>query len=401
MDHNSPTWKDEPKRRLWLDALYDPLTSIRTNTGLMAYIDLNDDGETSLAACDLRKKLKIYKGMQLIHEFAMIDEPTAMCVCYTDDFPKRVPNLAVAAGSYIFIYRDMKPYRKWKCPSVDVDPEELDVWRCLGEKSMEVDTAYATLGALRSQGTSLTSRSVELLGMKKFSQQENFVASVVHTELQQQSLITCMDRIKVEKEEHNSMSLLVVGTEDKYLYILPPDVGSNAGDYVTRQQLPDVPVLLNASGLFHAEWRVAVLCRNGTLYSVKNGDVKGKSVVSGVSIQIGAQAIAVAQQDTLLWIGTTENKVCSYSTRGQKQREILLDGPLTDVCIMNIDNGAHSVDENGALLAVALQSGEVRLYKSAKCVDRFHVEGPIRGMLFGRYVLRSITFYCLPFFCCL
>ena len=378
---------DEGGRKLWLDALHDPLTGIRSSTALMALVDLTGDGETAIAACDVRRKLKVYKGTSLLNEYALIDAPTALCVCYSHNTnAKPVPNLAVAAGSHIFVYRDMKPFKKWTCPLVDIEPEEKDVWRRVKEGREDVDSAYSALSSIRSRGSSLSSRSIEFLSLKSDTKRQDFVTSVANTELEQHSLVTCMDTLKVDSEEADALSQLVVGTEDNFVYVLSPTITTNGTNgYLTRQRLPDVPVILNASGLFHAEWRVAVLCRNGHLYSVKNGDVKGQSVISGVSIQIGSHAIAIAQQGTLLWIGTTENKVCSYTTRGQKQREILLDGPLSDICIMNIDVGGRHMDDTGALLAVSMQSGSVNIYKGTKCVDQIRVDGAVKGMLFGRY----------------
>ena len=57
-----------------------------------------------------------------------------------------------------------------------------------------------------------------------------------------------MDSLKQNRDEDSAMSMLVVGTESQYVYILPPDPASS--HYVTKQRLPSVPVLLNSSGLF-------------------------------------------------------------------------------------------------------------------------------------------------------
>lgn len=43
--------------------------------------------------------------------------------------------------------------------------------------------------------------------------------------------------------------------------------------------------------------RVMVACRDGRLYSIKEGDVRGTAVLTGNVIDLGAQAIAMARED--------------------------------------------------------------------------------------------------------
>ncbi len=41
------------------------------------------------------------------------------------------------------------------------------------------------------------------------------------------------------------------------------------------------------SGIFDVEWRISVICRDGKLYSIKNGEVRGTAVLSGSVIDLG------------------------------------------------------------------------------------------------------------------
>lgn len=43
--------------------------------------------------------------------------------------------------------------------------------------------------------------------------------------------------------------------------------------------------------------RVMVACRDGRLYSIKEGDVRGTAVLTGNVIDLGSQAIAMARED--------------------------------------------------------------------------------------------------------
>ena len=87
------------------------------------------DGDNKLLICDIAQKLKVYKGTSLIVEHALLDKPVSQCVTYTDYAMPRVPSISVAAGSHIFIYRHIRPYRKWTCPNVEISEVENSVSR--------------------------------------------------------------------------------------------------------------------------------------------------------------------------------------------------------------------------------------------------------------------------------
>jgi hypothetical protein len=58
-------------------------------------------------------------------------ELTSSISLITNNLQPRVPSIAVAAGPYVFIYRQLRPYRKWSCPPIDISPVEIDVWKGL------------------------------------------------------------------------------------------------------------------------------------------------------------------------------------------------------------------------------------------------------------------------------
>lgn len=91
------------------------------------YTYLLKDGDNKLLICDLAQKLKVYKGTSLIVEHALLDKPVSQCITYTDYAMPRVPSVSVASGSNIFIYRHIRPYRKWTCPNVDISAVETNV----------------------------------------------------------------------------------------------------------------------------------------------------------------------------------------------------------------------------------------------------------------------------------
>ncbi len=71
------------------------------------------------------------------------------CVFETDMNTPRTPAIAVAAGSHVYVYRNLRPYFKFTLPSVDIASGELDVWDQLKAGSVTADKAFETLSGLR------------------------------------------------------------------------------------------------------------------------------------------------------------------------------------------------------------------------------------------------------------
>jgi hypothetical protein len=67
-----------------LHAWHDPLANIKTNTCCVRLVDLNCDGDSKLCVCDYDKKMRVYKGTNLVVEYAILDVPTAMCITYME-----------------------------------------------------------------------------------------------------------------------------------------------------------------------------------------------------------------------------------------------------------------------------------------------------------------------------
>lgn len=66
-------------------------------------------------------------------------------------------------------------------------------------------------------------------------------------------MLTCMEVLKKDSDEQEAVSMLVVGTENGIIYILPPDPTGSA--YTCMITLKSVPVMMNVTGLFDTEWR--------------------------------------------------------------------------------------------------------------------------------------------------
>jgi len=65
-------------------------------------------------------KLKAYKGTELVHQTPLLFMPTSLCTFYIDNTEPRTPAIAVASGSYIYMYKNLHPYFKFTLPSLQV-----------------------------------------------------------------------------------------------------------------------------------------------------------------------------------------------------------------------------------------------------------------------------------------
>ena len=129
----------------WLSAHDDPLAAIYTFSGCLALSDLTGEGDTKLVVADLgsgtfNMKLRVYKGTQMVSENTIIDLPTGVVAFHMDQNEPRIPAVAVASGSHIYIYKNMRPYFKFTLPTLDIHPVEKELWASLQQKISGADS---------------------------------------------------------------------------------------------------------------------------------------------------------------------------------------------------------------------------------------------------------------------
>ena len=84
-----------------------------------------------------------------------------------DQTEPRVPAVAVASGTQIYIYKNMKPYFKFQLPSLEVHPVEKELWAAAAEADANLDLASLVDGLQNLRGdigdSKLTARTQRLL----------------------------------------------------------------------------------------------------------------------------------------------------------------------------------------------------------------------------------------------
>lgn len=108
-------------------------------------------------------------------ENAILDEPIATCTFYTDYKTPRRPILAVASGSFIFLYKNLQPYYKFVLPSNDIIAAEKEAWSSIKGIQSEVQYLTDILSGLQQSNVLLAPRSLEFLNLPEESAKLDFL----------------------------------------------------------------------------------------------------------------------------------------------------------------------------------------------------------------------------------
>lgn len=150
--------EERKARSVWLKAWHDPVASLKAYAPCVRFADLSGDGESKLLVASSDKKLKIYTGTTLLSENVLLDAPVSICTFYPDaKASPRVPSVAVAAGPFVFIYRNLRPWYRFSLPQREVNETEAALWGSLHVGSKQLAGVRDELAALRDGGVKLTS----------------------------------------------------------------------------------------------------------------------------------------------------------------------------------------------------------------------------------------------------
>ncbi|XP_057316965.1 Bardet-Biedl syndrome 1 protein homolog [Hydractinia symbiolongicarpus] len=364
------------KSNPWLDAHYNPVASLYTFTSCIALADLHADGENKLVVADLgtgtyNMKLKVYKGTSLMTESSIIDLPTAVVTFHMDMNEPKTPAIAVASGPFIYIYKNLRPYFKFSLPLEEVNPVENDIWNQAKEDRINVSVMRDMLSSLREElGVSvLTVRSLKFLQLPP-EEVEPFAAVHKHTPLKKQSVVTCMDTLRKTSNDEGSISCLVVGAENKDICILDPE----AFTVLSKVSIPSVPVFMAVSGLFDVDYRIMIACRNSKIYHLKKGNDPARLVVELPSPIVGLERVGKN-----IVVGCMDQTITSFSSKGKKLWAVHLPDIITTMTLLN-----HKAKGYKALL-VALNNGEVRVYRDKSLCNVINAQDVVTGMRYGRF----------------
>ena len=309
---------DPPRSRLseissgsgpWLNAWYDPMAHLQSSSVRIATVDITNDGNHALLVVDDSKRLKVFRGMNLISSHKLLDHASCLAVFHPSSgssSSSSLPAIAVATGCYIYIYRSMRPYFKFTLPALAVDAEELAIWnRCRGGEAT-AEQALDALSALKLRSNELTFRSLFILSMTERAEQIKYMASYSGTELTRSSCITTMTAVRRGDTDCNAVSSLVVGTESAELHFL-----DLSGSQITKtMQIPAVPLSVAVIGLLSIDYRLVVATRSAAIYTVRNGKLLGNY------IEMDSAITAMAAFNQNIIVSTLNRTLSAFHVKG-------------------------------------------------------------------------------------
>jgi hypothetical protein len=173
-------------------------------------------------------------GNNLLSESVLPDPPVSLVAFYPDTELPRIPILALASGPHIYMYHNRKPYYKFTLPSIEPCPFEIEVWDTF-HKAIEqnadaldyeaIKKGWESLRSLReSANVDVSERAKRFLTIDDPDERLSFVLGVVAgaPKLKIDPAITFMTTLKMNKEDEDAQSCLVVGSEEKVIYIITP-----------------------------------------------------------------------------------------------------------------------------------------------------------------------------------
>ena len=290
----------------------------------------------------------------------------------------RTPAIGVASGPFVFIYRNLRPYFKFTVPPVEIDPTEAEIWKGLrAESDLEkVAQACEMLTAARDNGTPLSARSLDLLAIEDADSRFAYVEAVKEQPHRQDTVITCMSTMPKNSEEPDAVSSLVIGTESRLLIILDPAATTK----LCQVELASVPIFICVTGTFDVDWRVVAACRDGRVYTITIGDHRGVAVIRKPNIELETQPCGLARVDKSIYVATMDSTLHCYTLKGKKAFSLHLDHKITNLESFHVRKQRIV---QGVL--VALDNGEVRMYREKTLITTLHVHEPIAALRFGQY----------------
>jgi Bardet-Biedl syndrome 1 protein len=304
-------------------------------------------------------------------ETPLLDLPTGVCTFFMDDTMPRTPAVAVASGSYLYIYKNLRPYFKFTLPTLEVNATEADLWTQVREDKIDVTAMRQMLETLRDEvgEATLTVRSLKLLQMTS-DEMQSFVPLFQNTPLKRQTVITSLATLAKNSAEGRSISCLIVGTEHGDLYILDPE----AFTVLIKLSLPAVPVFISAVGVYEVDYRIIVACRDACVYTFRKGAMEPKNCVRLASQPCGLQKVGKTSV-----VATMDNKLSCFTSKGKSLWTISLPAAITALEVMD-----HKARGFKAVL-VALKNCEVRVYKDKYLVNTLKSDDIVVGLKFGRF----------------
>lgn len=366
-----------PEDSQWLHVHHDPVAGINALTSGLALTDLTDSGDSRLLIAHLgngvdasTRMLKVYRGGTVVSNSPLKEMPTGIVAFYMTGELKRVPAVAVASGASVFVYKNLKPFFKFTLPTMDIDSKESDAWaHAYSSPELDLEEFHHMLDHFRQTGSQLSPQSLEFLSLEP-SLRSDYVNAFRDVPVTRHTVITCIGTINKSGIDFDDIACIVLATEACKIYVLN---STNFG-VMAKFTLPSPATMMSISGQFESEFRIVVGCRDGCIYTIKEG---GEFASQG--IQLPSQAVGLMRVNKTITVGCMDGCLYGYSTKGKRLWCLQMPAAINTLDAM------HHRARNWKGVAVALANGDVRIYQDRNLVSVIKLHSPAVALKFGRF----------------
>ncbi|XP_066144542.1 Bardet-Biedl syndrome 1 protein homolog [Euwallacea fornicatus] len=363
----------------WLEAHTDRCAALTTLPRNAVLADISGTGDYHLVITDLKFdkdtkcRLKVYKGTLLTTDQPLANIPSSVISFYADQLEPRIPVVAVACGSELFLYKNQKPFYKFRVPFCPLTREESDIWTRIVE-TKEIDSEKLCSELKKISYCNLSARSQHILNLTSLVKVEEFVCKCFHSMPMKENMITCMTTLERTSRDKGAIACPIIATEFGNIYILDPQ--NFAIIYQANTcNVQATPFIIKGTGLYDVEFRVVIATREGHICLLRKNWLEGKSL-----IQLSSDIVdmIVMPGDNFIIIATADSNLHCYTKRGQKLWTSKTSNPLTCLCLVPLDHLST------CLIAVGLRSGSIQLYQGRHPIDFTSVADAPSVIVFGQ-----------------
>merc|ERR1719160_122484 len=138
--------------------------------------------------------------------------------------------------------------------------------------------------------------------------------------------------------------------------------------------LDAVPTMMSVLGLYEVEYRITVACRDGNIYTIKNGQVLS------VVIELETQPVGLVRFEKNIYVGCMDNVIHCFHFKGKKNHSIYLPCPISCMGLLHVTKARVA-----KALVAALNNGEVRLYNGKHLICTTQTNDVVTGVKLGTF----------------
>ena len=358
------------KTKMWLDALHDNLTSLRTISSLFCLGNVLGDGDFRLVVAGLDRRLRVFQGATVSSDSTLVDLPSSIAIFTPPGGRGHTPrsHVAVAIGPSLFIYDHLRPIHRYTLPTLPVSDEERRIWSALeeGEESGNgteggggapaanmdgpssspspssptttitgFDHAVAKLAHLQEMGHVVCPRSMRLLALESPEAQHNFVLMTMGAALEHPtSTITAVHAV-CSTSPSNPETQLVVGTENGRLLLL--DALATRAEAILQIGHAAVVTMgstgalgeVGSSSSSSCTCRVAVLTRNARVHVVG-----GRLAKVTATMALSAPGVALTCHLDFVVIACMDESIQCFGLDGARRFSVFTGSPILALASM-------------------------------------------------------------------